>query len=212
MLVFIDESGDSGFKLDRGSSRYFVIVAVIFTDEFSASACERAIDCLRRELSFPPCWEFHFKKCPDKVREAFFRRVANERFWYHAFVLDKQKLCASAPTFRDGKSFYQFAVSIVCDNARSLLQDAKIVIDKTGDRPFRQELQKRLRRHITDDAGRCLIRKVGMEPSHSNSLVQLADMVCGAVSRSIQTGRAKGDIFRKLISSREKRVQLWPKN
>jgi hypothetical protein len=135
MLVFIDESGDSGFKFDRGSSRYFVIAAVIFSDDLSASACERAIDCFRRELSFPPGRELHFKECSDKVREAFFRRVANERFWYQAFVVDKQKLCASAFPFRDGKSFYQFAVSIVCGSTRGLLRDAKIVIDKNGDGP-----------------------------------------------------------------------------
>lgn len=32
MLVFIDDSGDPGFKLDKGSSRFFVICSVIFDD------------------------------------------------------------------------------------------------------------------------------------------------------------------------------------
>lgn len=36
MLVFLDDSGDPGFKLDRGSSAFFVIACVIFEDKLDA--------------------------------------------------------------------------------------------------------------------------------------------------------------------------------
>jgi hypothetical protein len=36
MLVFIDDSGCAGFKFDKGSSRFFVISAVIFDDNLEA--------------------------------------------------------------------------------------------------------------------------------------------------------------------------------
>ncbi len=36
MLVFIDDSGDAGFKLGKGSSEFFVISAVIFDDNLEA--------------------------------------------------------------------------------------------------------------------------------------------------------------------------------
>ncbi len=32
MLVFIDDSGDPGFKFEKGSSKYFVIALVIFKE------------------------------------------------------------------------------------------------------------------------------------------------------------------------------------
>ena len=32
MLVFIDESGDTGLKIEKGSSRYFVIALVSFEE------------------------------------------------------------------------------------------------------------------------------------------------------------------------------------
>ena len=211
MLVFIDESGDSGFKFGHGSSTFFVVTAAIFGDNFSADACDRSIEALRRTLGFQGSREFHFATSPDRVREEFFRCVVREAFSYHAFVVDKQKLYANAPTFRDGKKFYEFAVSIVCENARQLLNEAKIVIDKNGERSFRQQLEKSLKRRMVDQQGRCLIRKVTMEASHSNNLVQLADMVCGAVARSYNTATSEGQRFRKMISTREKRVQLWPK-
>lgn len=33
MLIFIDKSGDTGFKLNDGSTDHFVIVLVIFDDD-----------------------------------------------------------------------------------------------------------------------------------------------------------------------------------
>jgi hypothetical protein len=41
MLVFIDESGDPGFKLDSGSSPVFVAAMVIFADRNAARATDR---------------------------------------------------------------------------------------------------------------------------------------------------------------------------
>jgi hypothetical protein len=32
MLAFIDESGDSGLKIDDGSSKYFVVSLVVFEE------------------------------------------------------------------------------------------------------------------------------------------------------------------------------------
>ena len=52
MLVFIDDSGDPGFKFDRGSSRFFVIVLLIFNDELEAEKTAIAIKELRRSLKF----------------------------------------------------------------------------------------------------------------------------------------------------------------
>jgi len=211
VLVFIDESGDSGFKFDRGSSKHFVIAAVIFRSAFAADACDRSIEGLKRKLGFHLGREFHFSESSDRVRGEFFRCVAGEDFAYHAFVINKQMLSAQAKSFQDGKSFYRFAVSIVCENARSLLSEAKIVIDKNGDRFFRQYLEKHLKEQMTDPEGRCLIRRVAMEASHSNNLVQLADMICGAVARSFSTDAADAQRFRNIMKRREKRVQFWPK-
>lgn len=44
MLVFIDESGDTGLKLDKGSSKYFVITLVTFEDNEEALLCDQRIE------------------------------------------------------------------------------------------------------------------------------------------------------------------------
>ncbi len=43
MLIFIDDSGDTGIKFDRGSSRFFVISLLIFDDNLEAEKMSVAI-------------------------------------------------------------------------------------------------------------------------------------------------------------------------
>ena len=54
MLIFIDESGDPGLKIDAGSSRYFVIALVAFDDHDEALAVDDRISLLRKERH--DCW------------------------------------------------------------------------------------------------------------------------------------------------------------
>jgi hypothetical protein len=109
--------------------------------------------------------------------------------------------------FKSPKEVYEFSVGIVCEQVRPLLDRSKIIIDKNGDRNFRQKLEKSLKRQMTNEDGSCEIRKVTMEHSHSNNLVQLADMVCGSLARSCTSNDHR---FRDIVRSREKFVQRWP--
>ena len=52
MLVFIDESGDSGLKIEKGSSRYFTVSLVVFEDNDEALACDQRIKLVRKELNY----------------------------------------------------------------------------------------------------------------------------------------------------------------
>lgn len=63
MLVFVDESGDPGLKLEQGSSTHFVVALVIFEDHDEAQAADDRIGLLRRELRLDPRYEFRFNKC-----------------------------------------------------------------------------------------------------------------------------------------------------
>lgn len=92
MLILIDESGDAGMKLGKGSSPFFCVIAVIFTDSLDADACDRAIDELRRKMQLPNDYEFHFSKNSESIRTRFFKHIGPERFSYHAFILNKAKL------------------------------------------------------------------------------------------------------------------------
>ena len=205
VLVLIDESGDCGLKFGQGSSDLFVCAAVVFADEPSANACDQAISILRCRLQKPASFEFHFSHCSDRVREAFLRTVSCQTFQYVGFAVDKRKLYGVR--FTDPKEVYRFSIGIVCEQIRPLLNNSKIVIDKNGDRAFRPGIEKALKLQMTDQNGSCRIRKVTMEVSHSNNLIQLADMICGSIARSCAH---EDDRFRDLVKGRERFVQTWP--
>lgn len=208
MLVFIDESGDPGLKLDSGSSEHFIVTLVAFNDNDEALATDRRIERLREELGFRPEFEFKFNKLKGAYRESFLSAVAGFGWYYFSIVINKRKL--TGPGFRFKESFYKYTCGLVFENAKPHLDQATVVIDGSGSREFRRQLGSYLRKRVNEKSGSRYIHKVKVQDSQQNNLLQLADMVCGAVARSYSE---KPDAlrYRRLIAHREIYVQFWPK-
>jgi len=209
MLVFIDESGDSGLKIDEGSSRYFTISLVVFNDYDAATACDKRIELLNKELGWQPDSEFHFKENSDKVRKAFLNAVSPYDFFYYGIVINKNPGKLYGEGFKHKQSFYKYACSLLFENAKERLEDAKVLIDESGSLDFKRQLARYLKARINTTSVRH-IKKVKMQRSSSNRLLQLADYVAGVVNRKVQN-KKNADDYRKLISHREIFVQIWPK-
>jgi hypothetical protein len=208
MLVLIDESGDPGFKIASGSSEYFVVTLLAFTDINHAEAADRRISRLRQELRLADSFEFHFNKLNRRNRETFLRELSAHKFFYLSVVINKRKLVG--PGFRHKESFYKYTCSLVFKNARRYLKNATVIIDGSGSREFRKQLSSYLRKRINDQtSARCYIRKIKVEDSKKNNLLQLADVICGAVARSYGK-KDDRNVYRDLIIHREVHVQLWP--
>jgi Protein of unknown function (DUF3800) len=207
MLVFVDESGDPGTKGRKGSSEFFIVTAVLFNENDAAQACDDRIENIRAELRMNPKSEFHFNKCCEDHRTHFLQGISGMDFFYISFVLNKAKLYG--PGFAYKESLYKYATRLLFENCKPHLKKASITIDKSGDREFNNELQRYLKRMINTDLE--VISKVKSEHSHSNNLLQLADMVCGAVARSFIRGKKNSRMYRKIIGHRELNVQVWPK-
>ena len=89
MIVLIDESGDSGFKLGRGSSTHFVVTAVCFRDRNVAQSCEAAITAFRRASGLPDRFEFHFSRTPAALSLELLRTVDVFDFSFVAAAVEK---------------------------------------------------------------------------------------------------------------------------
>jgi len=90
LLVLIDESGDPGFKLAKGSTPYFVVAMVLFRDLDQAERASVAIGKARESLRVKP--EFKFNKSCDSVRDAFFAAVRPFDFGVRALVVKKSTI------------------------------------------------------------------------------------------------------------------------
>ena len=195
MLVFIDESGDPGFKVARGSSPLFVAAMVVFDDRAAAARTREVVRKLLGRIHRRP--EFKFNKCRNEVRDAFFKAVGRESFIVRAVVVRKELIWSEHLRTND-ESFYRFFIKSMVRFDNQTLKNAKVIIDGSGDRTFRRSLATYLRHH----GARGTIDEVRIRDSRSEPLLQLADMCAGAIARSYRTDRAEPDRWRSVISAR----------
>jgi len=197
MLVFIDDSGDAGFKLDKGSTRFFVIAVVIFDDPLEAEKTALAIKELRRDLGFPDDVEFKFYKSRPEIREKFLKVVSQFKFRIRYIVVDKTLI--HSPELRGNKnSFYGYIIKTVLKNSYDSILNAKIKIDGSGDRRFRRSFLSYLRRQLNTNEKK-IIKHCKLVDSKSNVLIQLADMIAGTIKRSYDVSKKDGKFLKKII-------------
>lgn len=194
MLVFIDDSGDPGFKLEKGSSKYFVIALVIFKDGLEAEKTAVAIKELRRSLRFPDNMEFKFHKSKSAVKEKFLNTINRFDFSVRCLVVDKSKIY-SGELKNNKNSFYSYAIKMVLQYSNNEILDANIKIDGSGDRFFRRNFITYLRKHLNTE-NRKIMKNCRLVDSKTNVLIQMADMVAGSIHRSYEKDSCE---FKNLI-------------
>lgn len=207
MLIFIDESGDTGLKLDQGSSTHFSIGLVLFESREVAELCSQRIDKLRRELELPRNFEFHFHKNKSHIKEAFLRTISDYDFSYTAIAIDKREINVDAPTFRNKDAFYLFACDKVFTEILPFLENALITIDQIGSENFRVSLRKRLLAKNTFDFKS--IADIQQKKSHKINLLQVADYIASMVN-SRARGKTHVENYFKIIVSKEFSHIIYP--
>src|SRR3989344_1051534 len=181
MLVFIDDSGDPSFKIDKGASKNFVICCIIFDDELEVERTAVAIKELRRKLKFSDRVEFKFNGSTFKTRNAFLEDVSKYKFRVRALVVDKTNI-KSGQLKNDKQSFYSYFIKTVLHYNKGTIKNAKIRIDGSGDRIFRKKFITYLRKELNSKQQK-VINNITLVDSKTNVLIQLADMIAGTIRR-----------------------------
>jgi hypothetical protein len=209
MLVFVDESGDTGMSRKPGQSAYFVVTLVRFESDEEGERASARIDALRPELGLDHRFEFHFHETKPEIRQRFLRAMLPFDWRFLAFVVNKRALWS--PTFHSSETMYKRAARYVFENASSYLDDAKVVFDKTGSARFRRELSRYLKALLHPGSGqRRRIKKIKPAVSARDNLVQLADMVSGSIYRSMHTDKKDFWDYRRIIEGKALQVRVWP--
>ena len=209
MLVFIDESGGTGRKVEQGSSRYFIISLALFEEHEEAVNCDQRIGLLRKELKVSDNFEFHFADNSHRIRLAFLNVIQPYKFLYFAVAIDKSPIKLWGPGFLTKESFYKYACQMVFSNAMPYLKNAIVVLDQSGSPDFRNRLAKYLNVRV-NEPGDKKIYKIKQQRSSSNNLLQVADYISGVINRKIQ-GKKDWPEYYRFINDKEMWVQLWPK-
>ncbi len=205
MPTFIDESGSADWD-NAQAKDYFTLTAVWFETPEAAFACKDVIDALRGTLGVVADFEFHFTGASPNRRKAFLEAVAACNFEYVACTLRKKrqgKWLAGRP-WRKRPYFYDKVIRPVVDALEGRLQQAqqnkathlneRVTYDEKTDQVYVKSLKTHFRRPKEPKTGRSLVSKVGEGKSDVESLVQLADMICGAVVHTFDASDEYEDI------------------
>ncbi len=207
MLIFIDESGDTGFK--QSSSRFFTLAMVVFSDNKQgvsplAEETSEQIKLLQQKYHIKP--EYKFSKTDKTNRNRFFEGIQKCRFQVFALVIDKERihskvLRSKQPEHRT--KFYNFLLKELLTH--NPIKNANVKIDGDKNRLLRMALETYLRRENPE-----LLTKLTFENSHRNRLIQLADMVCGAIHYKFSKHGAEleSDRWVKMLGTKVKNI--WP--
>lgn len=180
-----DEAGDVSFAFAKGASRYFV-VAVIATSQ--PDKLRQQLADVRSISHLPSDYDFHFHKLTSPaLRRRVFTTLAQADFETWAVIADKTSLPDSFRVM-PGWDFYLYFVTEVIQLIPRNQQDGATVILDEFSSPAR--LQGELRRVMRARDMPRRFKRVLVRRSQSEPLIQIADLMAGAILRRDAKGEA----------------------
>ena len=141
-------------------------------------------------------------------RIAFFQAIKPYPFQVRALVVDKTSL--ESPTLRTKETFYNFLVKVALQYDLDAISEAALVIDESfKGKTSKANLATYLRRHL-NSAGSPAMRKIDKvvyHRSHQDNLLQVADMVAGAIARAYES---QDNQYRHLLRKKTVTVRVFP--
>ncbi len=207
MLVFVDESGDAGFKFGSGSSEFYTVAAVLFIDPAAARCCEQGIVAVRKRLGIAA--ELHFHGDSDRVRREIIAEIARHDLQVSTCTLDKRKFAGNQGNDdRPKASVYKDVMSMAIENLQLPPGAVKVVLDGSGNRAFNREFTAYLRREGRLGPGTTL-RGVSVRRSHVDPLLQVADY-CAGIANRVALGKPGAEAYLAMLTHRWVRRRTWP--
>jgi hypothetical protein len=208
VLVFVDDSGDAGFKLGQGSSEHLVIACCVFRNADDAELAADSIRALRSGLKWHPDQEFKFSKTREDIRLQFLTAVRPFDFFVRSIVIDK-KIITSQTFKTDRISFYNYAIQEVLTHSFGTIADAKVRVDGKGSREYVKAAGKYFKEQANSNNN--VISSVKFVDSKGDQLIQLADMFAGAIRRAHDTGHNKQQLYFEALQPFTKRSSsdIW---
>jgi len=173
-----DEAGDVSFKFEKGASRYFVVtvIATKSPDDLRDLLAE-----IREKAHLPKGFDFHFNSLASaKLRNLLFSSLANANFEAWAIVVDKTSL-SDAFKLMSGLDVYLYFVSeLIQQIPEEKRSGGTLILDEFG---YPKHTKDELKRIMKTRNIKHSFRRISTRRSQSESLIQVADLVAGAILR-----------------------------
>jgi hypothetical protein len=196
-----DEAGDVSLNFEKGASRYFVPVLI---STQTPDILRETLADLRQSLGLRDTHEFKFHKMTDaSIRNRVFETLAHANFQAWGLVVDKTRLPKIFDNTDSLTTYTHFITELLDMIPAELQKDATLILDEFGSTPdFRTELRRAM---IKRQMPR-LFKRVIIRPSNRESLIQIADLVAGAIMR--RDSQHDTDAF-DIISRKIKKLEFY---
>lgn len=197
MLIYIDDSGDGGFKVGRGSSSHLVFAACVFDDPKQMELLAEAVaQCKAKNRRAN---EFKYSSAKDRHKDCFFDCIEHVQFAIRAIVIDKAVIYS--PFLRSSpKAMKSYAIRLLLSKSFGTFNQAKVFIDGQDTKAFTRSDPD----YLMDLANRenpNSISAVRMVDSKASVGIQLADMVAGSIYAKVRTDKIPSSVhFDRLYS------------
>lgn len=205
--IFIDESGDTGFKLDSGSSPYFILSAVVFETSVAIIEASNRIQDLLQEGRYNTNFEFHFGKNKEQTKIKFLEEVSQMQFYWYSICIDKSKIVS--PQMKQNSYLLTKISTYLCNNFQNKAEKSKIIFDKKDSLNFYRQLSKALKWEFNQSGVK--IKEIVSKDSHKERLLQVADYIAGISHQRLKNPEYGNLLYQKYIRKKEGRTQIWPK-
>jgi hypothetical protein len=170
--IYVDWSGDPGFRFLQGSSEFLMIAAALADEEIN-------IDFLREDLYLPSSYEFHFTNTDRRIRERFLKFLNFELEIPSAVIVNVNKQIFSQDMRKKrGEQILANCIAICVQNLPpSLTNNAILIYDgKKEQKSFRNDLRRTLSESLKPDV---FLREVKAAAASATDGLQVADMLAG---------------------------------
>lgn len=123
--VYIDESGDEGFKFDepsKGSSRWFVLSAVVTREEYDIETV-RLVDSVRRRLNREPRAPLHFRRLKHEHRLPYIDEIGKARLRAVSVLIHKPSIQEPEKFIARPHLLYRYATRYLLERVSWLCRD-----------------------------------------------------------------------------------------
>lgn len=191
MCVYIDDSGDPGFKFGQGSSDFLVIACCIFETVEDVVLTSSLVSELSRDLNSRHAFELKFHKSRHENRIKFLNKLKDSNFFLRVLVIDKRKL----------KPTPDLLVEMICialHDSRAYLHEAKVQIDGFLPRKIARIKAQKIRAVANRES--LIVKSVQFRGSETSELIQLADMIAGTVRKIFESS---GEVSKEYLKALE---------
>lgn len=207
MQIFIDESGDPGFRIEEGSSRFFIVALIIFNDHSQADKATSALNNLKKQWKKKESFEFKFTKLSKTERVKVLKTAIQFNFKIRALIFDKVKMNElQLEHFK--KNYYQYAIRSLLEHRDCLIQNSEIRVDSFGESYYRERLVNYFNEHLCSSPEETHQHLI-FQDSKFNVLIQLADLVAGSLRKSFDKSTDDAQVYRDIFADKEEDIKVF---